>query len=197
MLSGGVKLQNGPDSHVQPSAKPKRSRGGGGGGGGVRGHPTGEIILRSVLFLSYSSFFNIFNKYFSSNALAAMFLSFTGSLVPRHVCGGCAEGWEGVAWDPECISAGKNKHKMGIVFRHYQGSDDSILICSLGKDPCICFSTKLESTKCSPKVRIWTAVRHLGSPGIKNVACASDYNGGTSISSVAFALPISQSTWRA
>ena len=49
-------------------------------------------------------------------------------------------GERGFLGDPECISAGKkHKNKMGIVFRHYQGSDDSILICSLGKDPCICF----------------------------------------------------------
>ena len=52
----------------------------------------------------------------------------------------CAEGWAGVAWGPWVHKRRKkHKNKMGVVFRHYQGSDYSILICFLGKDPCICF----------------------------------------------------------
>ena len=71
----------------------------------------------------------------------------------------------GLIGDPNCISTGKNK--MGIVF-HYQGSDDSILICSLGNIHVFAFYifNKLESTKCLPKVRVWTTVHHLGSPDL-------------------------------
>ena len=47
-------------------------------------------------------------------------------------------GERGLLGDPECTSAGKIENETGIVFRHYQGSDYSILICSLWKDSYIC-----------------------------------------------------------
>ena len=48
--------------------------------------------------------------YFSFFALAAMFLSFTGSLVPRHknCVAAVLRGERELLGDPECISAGKN-----------------------------------------------------------------------------------------
>ena len=54
-------------------------------------------------------------------------------------------GERGLLGDSDCTSAGKDKNKMGIYIYCLSAlsrSDDSILICSLGKDPCIyiCFS---------------------------------------------------------
>ena len=87
---------------------------------GVRGHPSLVKFLKTFLFSHWRPCF-----------YCLLVVSYPGTCVTAAL-----RRERGLIGDPNCISTGKNK--MGIVF-HYQGSDDSILICSLGKYPCICF----------------------------------------------------------